>query len=147
MTALSERSLEGALATAKAFVEARAAFDLETAIAYALEGNMTGFWVNTPEAMAGEFAWLEAIGWTIEIHQCTVANPDLTNTKVTCDATHANAPSQALGVGPYSGQYSMTVLYAGDVRDGQTLQRNVVSEVPFRQVPSIRIRLRDRHAL
>ena len=99
--------VETALETARAFMQGLADRDLETVTSHAMEGHVFGLIRDAFDRFPEEFAWLDAIGWTITVDECEITNPDPTNTKITCDVSHENAWSRALDVGPYRGEFPM----------------------------------------
>jgi hypothetical protein len=120
--------LEEALAVATAFTEARRDRDIEKMKVNAVEGHINGFIVSSLETMPSEFAWLDAIGWDMEVKGCEVTNPELSRTTIRCDVIHNNTISQALGEGPFEGAYHMKVMYAGDEKLGVPITETTVSE-------------------
>lgn len=101
--------LDGALAAATALVRARADRDFHLASELAVEGRFLGFQAGSLERLPDEFAWQDAVGWSIEIEECFTTDSDIDRARVTCQVAHSTAVSRALGVGPYQGEYHMTV--------------------------------------
>ena len=120
--------LNEALAVATAVTQARADHDMETMVANSIDGRIEGLLAQSYQTMPDEFAWQDAVGWSIEIQSCEVANPDLANTTVVCHVVHNNAISEALGEGPFPGDYSMKVNYAGDEKLGVVMTETTVTE-------------------
>lgn len=120
--------LEEALAVAGAFTQARADHDIQGMEDNAIEGHINGFVAGSLELMPDEFAWQEAVGWTMQVDGCELTIPDVADTRIRCDVTHSDAISEALGVGPYLGSYHMKVQYAGEEKLGVPIEETTVTE-------------------
>ncbi len=120
--------IEEALAVATAFTQGRADQDIDEMKANGIDGHIQGFLGNSFETMPDEFAWQQAVGWTIEVTECEITNPDIANTRVTCHVTHSNDISRALERGPFDGAYHMRVMYEGDQKLNVTITRTTVTE-------------------
>ena len=96
--------------------------------ANSIEGFINGLIVLSLGEMPAEFAWQDAVGWTIQVEGCEVTEADETAPTVRCDATHNNTISRALDVGPYPGRYHMKVLFAGDEMLGTPITSTTVTE-------------------
>jgi hypothetical protein len=105
--------VEEALEVATEFMHGFADRDMEVIEATSVEGHVFAFTVDAFERFPDEFAWLDAIGWVLTVNDCTVTNPDVDNTTITCSVTHENAWSRALGVGPYDGEFFVGVSIPG----------------------------------
>jgi len=120
--------LREALIVATAFTEGRADRDIEAMSANSIDGFINGLIVLSLTEMPAEFAWQQAVGWTIEVEGCEVAEADETTPTVRCDVTHDNSISRALDVGPYPGRYHLKVLFSGDEMLGKTIASTSVTE-------------------
>lgn len=96
--------------------------------ANSIEGFINGLVVLSLAEMPAEFAWQEAVGWSIEVEGCQVTDADEATPTVRCDVTHMNAISEWLGVGPYPGAYHLKVLFPGDEFLGVPITTTSVSE-------------------
>jgi hypothetical protein len=122
--------LQDALRVATAFYAAGASGDVDVMQSHVLlDGHTVSILgmasVEQPES---EIAWREAVGWSTEVDECVLTNPDVRNTSITCHATHRNAISDALGVGPYWGRQHLKVLYEGDTKLGTLIDTTIVSQ-------------------
>ena len=125
--------VEDALETARTFMQGFADRDLETVTSHAVEGHVFGLIRDSFDQFPEEFAWLDAIGWTITVDGCEITNPEPANTKITCDVSHENAWSRALDVGPYRGEFPMRVMHEGDDYLGTEIQRSTVTTRTYAQ--------------
>jgi len=120
--------LQEALVVATAFTEARSDRDIEEMSANSIEGFINGLIVLSLEEMPTEFAWQEAVGWTIQVEGCEVTEANEATPTVRCDVTHNNSISRALDVGPYPGSYHLKVLFSGDEMLGKPIASTSVTE-------------------
>lgn len=127
-TAGLDPRLREALDVATAFTEGRSERDIERMSANSTEGFINGLVVLSLGQMPAEFAWQEAVGWTMEVEGCEVTHADERRPSIRCDVIHENAISQALGVGPYPDSYHIKVLFPGDEILGVPITATSVSE-------------------
>jgi hypothetical protein len=112
---------------AVSFMDALIAGDLETAQSQVIDSVPLGlFLVTSTATFDGEVAWRDALGWTAELNGCEITLPDPTRTRVTCTVTHSTDISRALGVGPYTGEYFLTIKYAGGTHFNEGLGATTV---------------------
>lgn len=129
--------VEAALGVAEEFMAGFAARDMTAIEETSVEGHVFGFVVDAFDLFPDEFAWLEAIGWEITVDECSVTNPDLDNLKVTCTVTHENDWSRALSMGPYEGEFFVSMAVPGHANwVYEDRDRPVVTTRAFAQFPT-----------
>ena len=116
-------------------MEGFAGGDFEVVVANAMEGHVFGFLVDSFDLLPAEFAWREAVGWSMEVNRCEIKNPDPTNTTINCIVTHETAWSRAMDAGPYESEFPLRVLHEGDSTLRGTIERSTVSERAHAQFP------------
>lgn len=132
-TAIPEEALDprlqDAVSVATAFSEASAAGDIEEMQSLALQDGHTLSILGMVgiEVAESEIAWREAVGWTTDVDECVLTNPDVQDTRITCHFTHDNAISDALGVGPYWGRQHFEVLYEGDTKFSTVIDKTTIA--------------------
>ena len=118
-----DRRLEEALAMGNAMANAYAGGDVETMSDLAANTqSIHGFIAGSLEALPQEFAWREAVGWTVSVDNCEVTAAGEAGASVACAVSHSNAISEGLGAGPYEGVYLVRVGYPGSDEFGELLE-------------------------
>jgi len=106
-------AVTAALDVASRFMDGFARRDISVIEETAVEGQVRGLLVGNFDTLQTEFAWLDAIGWTMTVDACVVDRPDPERTTVTCFVVIDNAWSRALGTGPYDAEFYISLTPPG----------------------------------